>query len=314
MKAILFPKYNSFSDLQLIEKDIPTPQAQEVVVKIKHTAFNALDWHVFRGVTLVKFKCGFRKPKEQFQVLGADISGTIVEVGNEVDKFKKGDEVFGDIFTGGFAEYAAVPVSKIIHKPEALSHEQAAASPVAGMTALEAVKRVCSVKEGDHVLINGASGGVGSYCVLFCKALGAKVTAVSSAKNHDYLTQLGADEVIDYQTTDFCRQNIKYDWILEVAGNRTPREVKKVLKPNGKCAVIGFSSAGRLLRYLFHPSSKVKMVSIDCTTEGLEELATFLIEHDIQMPISKRFTLKDVPAGIKALSTKRTVGKMLVDL
>jgi len=312
MKANVFTKYGDFKSLQFKEVAIPTPEEGQVLIKLKNASFNALDWHVFRGVTLVKFKCGFGKPKEKFRILGADISGEVVETGLGVTRFKKGDEVFGDIFVGGFGEYTLADQNKIIHKPKELSHEQAAAAPVAGMTALQALKRVCQVKAGDKVLINGASGGVGSYAVLFAKAMGAEVTAVASEKNRNHVQSLGADAFIDYNTTDFCTQSQKYDWILEVAGNRSPKEIKNVLKPSGKCAVIGFYTPKHLIRYMLSFSKKVKMVSIDCTTEGLEELATMLVEHNIYMPISHRFKLENVAEGVQHLSKKRVVGKMVV--
>ena len=313
MKAILFPKYNSFESLVLIEKDVPHPGAKEVIVKVKNSALNALDWHVMRGMTLVKFKCGLINPKKKYQTLGADISGEVVEVGSEVTQFKKGDEVFGDIFTGGFAEYTIAPQKKIIKKPKELSFEQAAASPVAGQTAMQAIKHACNIQKGDHVLINGASGGVGTYCVQIAKYYGAEVTAVCSSQNHELVKSLGADYLIDYNTEDFCKQDIQYDWVIEVVGNRTPKEIKKVLKPNAKCAVVGFHSAKNLMRHMFSFSKKFKMVSFDCTQEQLEELAKVLVDGKIEAPITERYKLKDVPNGIKKLSTKRSVGKMIVE-
>lgn len=314
MKAILFTKYGSFESFKLNERDMPIPKPNEVIVQVKYSSLNAMEWHLFRGVTLVKLKLGWFKPATKHQILGADISGIITEIGSAVQQFKIGDEVFGDIFTGAYAEFAAVNEKHIIHKPKNLSFEQAAACPVAGQTAMQAVKHACDIKPGDSVLINGASGGVGTYCLQFAKYFGAQVTAVSSQKNHTLLKKLGADEVIDYTTTDFCKQGIKYDWVIEVAGNRRPKEIKKILKPNGKCAVIGFTSARHLMRYMISFSKQFKMVSFECNQAQLYELAEVMSNGNIEAPITERYKLADVSNGIKKISTKTSVGKMLVEI
>lgn len=314
MKAFIFKEYGNLDSIEIVEKEIPIPEPDQVIVKQKFSSLNAMEWHLFRGVTLVKMKIGWSKPKKKFQTIGADISGIVTDVGSKVKHLKKGDAVFGEDFTGGYAEYAAVKAEALTIKPEGVSFEQAAAAPVAGLTALTGLRKVCNVKEGDKVLINGASGGVGSYAVLMAKYLGAEVTAVCSKKNFEFVKNLGADYLIDYESEDFCNQGIQYNWILEVAGNRTPKEIKKALTDSGKCAVIGFTSARHILRYMFSFSKKIKMVNEISEPIILNELAEMLKSGKVIMPISNRFKLSEIKDGIKLLGTKRTVGKMLVEI
>ncbi|OIQ28703.1 MAG: hypothetical protein BM555_05745 [Crocinitomix sp. MedPE-SWsnd] len=314
MKAFVFKKYNDYNSIEVIDKEIPQPKENEVIVEQRYSSLNAMEWHLFRGVTLVKMKIGFGKPKAKFQTIGADISGIVTEVGSKVKHLKKGDAVFGEDFTGGYAEYASVKADALTIKPENVSWEQAAASPVAGLTALTAVREVCKVKKGDNVLVNGGSGGVGSYAVLIAKYYGAEVTAVCSERNIEFVKGLGADHVINYQTEDFCAQGIQYDAIIEVAGNRKPKEVKPILRGEGKCAVIGFTSAKHLMRYMFSFSKKIKMVNEIAGQENLKELATILASGKAEMPIMATCKLDGIAEGIKQLSTKRTRGKMLVEI
>ncbi|MFT4599868.1 MAG: NADPH:quinone reductase-like Zn-dependent oxidoreductase [Arenicella sp.] len=314
MKAVIFTEYGNFDSIKLIEKEIPTPKSNEVIVKMKKSSLNAMEWHLFRGVTLVKMKIGWRKPKPKYQTIGADIAGVVTELGAKVTCLKKGDEVFGEDFTGGYAEYTAAKASALTIKPKNVSFEQAAASGVAGLTALTALREICTIKAGDKVLINGASGGVGSYAVLMAKYYGAEVTAVCSAKNFEFVKGLGADHHIDYKTEDFCAQGKKYDSLIEVTGNRRPKEVKSILNDGGKCAVIGFTSAKHIMRYMFSFSKKIKMVNEISSPENLKELATILESGKINMPITSRYKLSEIREGIEHLSTRRATGKVIVDI
>ena len=314
MKAFIFKEYGNYDSIGIIEKDIPKAEEDQVVVQMKNSSLNAMEWHLFRGVTMVKMKLGWGKPKTKYQTIGADISGIVTEVGLKVKHLKIGDEVFGEDFTGGYAEYAAVKAKALTIKPKNVSWEQAAASPVAGLTALTGLKEVCKVKKGDKVLVNGASGGVGSYAVLIAKYYGAQVTAVCSGKNADFVQALGADHIINYETEEFCTQGKTYDAIIEVVGNRTPKEVKAILNPNGNCAVIGFTSARHIIRYMLSFSKKIKMVNEIAGQENLKELATILESGKSTMPITATYELETIAEGIKQLSTRRTRGKMLVKI
>ncbi len=314
MKAFIFKKYGDFDSIEIIDKEIPSPKPNEVIVKQKFSSLNAMEWHLFRGVTMVKLKLGWSKPKDKYQTIGADISGVVTQVGDKVSNLKIGDEVFGEDFTGAYAEYVAADAKALYHKPKEVSFEQAAASPVAGLTALTGIREICQIKKGDKVLINGASGGVGSYAVLIAKYYGAEVTAVCSQKNFEHVKEIGADQLIDYNTEDFCTQSKKYDAIIEVAGNRTPKEIKPLLNEGGKCAVIGFTSAKHILKYMFSFSRKIKMVNQIASQDNLKELATILASGKAEMPITARYKLADIKDGIKALSSRRTVGKMIVEI
>lgn len=314
MKAFIFKKYGDFDSIEIIDKEIPSPKPNEVIVKQKFSSLNAMEWHLCRGVTMVKLKLGWSKPKDKYQTIGADISGVVTQVGDKVSNLKIGDEVFGEDFTGAYAEYVAADAKALNHKPKEVSFEQAAASPVAGLTALTGIKEICQIKKGDKVLINGASGGVGSYAVLIAKYYGAEVTAVCSQKNFEHVKELGADQFIDYNTEDFCAQSKKYDAIIEVAGNRTPKEIKPLLNEGGKCAVIGFTSAKHLIRYMLSFSKKIKLVNQIASQDNLKELATILASGKAEMPITASYKLADIKDGIKALSSRRTVGKMIVEI
>jgi len=314
MKAFVFTKYDDYDSISIIEKEVPKASDDQVIVQIKNSSLNAMEWHLFRGVMMVKMKIGWRKPKPKYQTIGADIAGEVIEVGKNVKHLKVGDDVFGEDFTGGFAEFAAVKADALTIKPANVSFEQAAAAGVAGLTGLTGVKEVCNVKAGDKVLVNGASGGVGSYAVAIAKYYGAEVTAVCSKKNFEHARSLGADHLIDYQTEDFCSQGIKYDAIIEVAGNRKPREIKPILKEGGKCAVIGFTSARHIMRYMFSFSKKIKMVNEIASQENLKEMANILESGQLVMPITGRYKLSEIGEGIKQIRSKRTVGKLIVEI
>ena len=151
MRAFVFTEYGNFDAMKVIEKPIPSPQPKQVIVKVKYSSLNAMEWHLTRGMALVKLKLGWSKPKPKHQTIGADVTGVITEVGSAVSDYKIGDEIIGEIFSGGYAEYAACDIDKIIHKPKEVSFEQAGISPVAGLTALTALRQACKVEKGDQV-------------------------------------------------------------------------------------------------------------------------------------------------------------------
>ncbi|MFT5822863.1 MAG: NADPH:quinone reductase-like Zn-dependent oxidoreductase [Crocinitomix sp.] len=309
MKAIQYSKYGAFETMKLIEKPIPEPKRKQILIHVKNSSTNAMEWHIFRGLWMVRLKCGLFKPSKRFNVQGADISGEVFAVGSEVKNFKKGDQVFGDIFSGGYAEYAIAEEHQLAIKPNNVSHEQAATIPVAGMTALKALCDVAKVNKGDHILINGASGGVGTFAVQMAKHYGVKVTAVCSEKNAAAIRSLGADELIDYNVTDFCAEGKKYDHVIDIVGNRTPKEMKGILKPGGICAVVGMTTLSRMFRFMLHPSKKIKMVSVAPNTEVLNTLGEMLSKGHVKSYVTAVLPLAEVPAAIKLLSTRRVCGK-----
>ena len=225
MKAFVYEKYGPPETLRMAEVDTPAPGAGEVLVKVLAVSVNAADWHVLRGKPLFyRATLGLLRPKHK--ILGGDIAGQVEAVGGGVTQFQPGDQVYANLLDhgyGGFAEYVSVPVGVLSLKPANLSFEEAAAVPMAATTALQGLGRHGALQPAQQVLINGASGGVGSFAVQLAKASGVEVTAVTSTGNLDLVRSLGADEVIDYANEDFARTGRRYDRILDTVGNRSVR-------------------------------------------------------------------------------------------
>ena len=249
MQAILFPKYGSPDVLQFTEVEKPTPNENQVLIKVHAAATNPLDWHRMRGEPfLARLGEGLLKPKNP--KLGADIAGRVEAIGSNVTEFEPGDEVFGSIWAGGFAEYVCAREKYFALKPGNLSFEEAAAAPVVAFTALQGLRDTGQIQAGQKVLVNGASGGVGTFAVQIAKFYGAEVTGVCSTRNLDMVRSIGADHVIDYTREDFTRNGQRYDLIYDVIGNRSTSDYRRALKPQGKCVIAGFTSFSRLLEQL----------------------------------------------------------------
>ncbi len=248
MKAIVCTKYGSPDVLQLQEVEKPAPGDDEVLVKIQAASINAMDWHRMRGKPFLArlITGGFRKPKEP--ILGADIAGRVEAVGKNVTQFQVGDEVFTSVGNGGFAEYVSARERGLVLKPANVSFEQAAAVPVAALTALQALRDKGQVQPGQKVLINGASGGVGTFAVQLAKAFGAEVTGVCSTRNLEMARAIGADYVIDYTREDFTRNGRQYDLIVDIAASRSVSDYKRALRLNGIYVAAGFSTMSHLIR------------------------------------------------------------------
>jgi len=232
MKAIVYCDYGSADVLRLEEIEKPTPGANQLLVKVHAAAVNPLDWHFVRGTPYVmRLQAGLRKPK--VIQLGVDFAGTVEAVGRSVTRFKPGDDVFGGR-TGAFAEYLCVREDRaVVLKPANLTFEQAAAVPIAAVTALQGLRDKGKVQPGQKVLINGASGGVGTFAVQIAKSLGADVTGVCSTGNVDLVRSIGADHVVDYTREDFTRGSHRYDFILDNVGNHSSSDTRSALTPNG---------------------------------------------------------------------------------
>jgi NADPH:quinone reductase-like Zn-dependent oxidoreductase len=241
MKAFTYTQYGSPDVLQLQEVPPPSPQADEVLIEIHAAALNAADWHLLRADPfLARLQMGLLKPK--IHILGLDVAGRVVALGSQVTQFKVGDEVFGESTMktlGCFAEYVALPAKTLALKPSNLSFEEAAAVPLAAGTALQALRNNGQLRAGQSVLINGASGGVGTFALQLAKYLGAEVTAVCSTQKMEMVRSLGADHVIDYTQEDFTQSGKKYDLILAVNGDRSPWEYRRALAPEGRYVMVG---------------------------------------------------------------------------
>jgi NADPH:quinone reductase-like Zn-dependent oxidoreductase len=238
MKAIVREEYGSPDVLQLRDIERPVIDDDSVLVRVRAASINAYDWHMMRGKpSLVRLMAGLRKPKSS--AMGVDLAGEVEAVGKNVTQFRVGDEVFGSR-AGSLAEYVrGTEKSFLVPKPAGLSFEQAAAVPMAASTALQGLRDKGQIKAGQHVLINGASGGVGTFAVQIAKALGAHVTAVCSTKNMEQARSLGADEVIDYTKEDFTRSGRRYDVILDVASSGSLSSRRRVLKSDGILVGVG---------------------------------------------------------------------------
>jgi NADPH:quinone reductase-like Zn-dependent oxidoreductase len=247
MKAVVYTKYGSPDVLQFQEVEKPVPGEDEVLVKVLAVSINAMDWHLLRGEPVLgRFMLGFPGPKAP--ILGADIAGRVEAVGQNITQFQPGDEVFGGVGRGGFAEYVAVGEKALVLKPANISFEAAAAVPVAAVTALQALRDNGQIRAGQKVLINGASGGVGTFAVQLAKAFGAEVTGVCSPRNMDMARAIGADHVIDYTREDFTRNGQQYDLIVDIAANHSVSDYKRALSPQGICVMAGFSTMGQMVR------------------------------------------------------------------
>src|SRR5436190_9609247 len=248
MKAIVYTKYGSPDVLHLQEVEKPIPADDQVLVKVHAVSVNAKDWHMMRGKpAIARFLIGgYRKPKNS--ILGSDIAGRVEAVGKSVTEFRPGDEVFGTVAAGGFAEYAVGRERNLVRKPARVSFEAAAAVPIAAVTALQAVRDYGHVQAGQKVLINGASGGVGTYAVQLAKYFGAEVTGVCRTRNLDMARNIGADHVIDYTKEDFTKNGQQFDVIIDVAANHSLSALKRTLAPHGVRVGTGFSNILRLMQ------------------------------------------------------------------
>ena len=246
MQAIVNDKYGSPDRLELREIDKPALGDDDgVLVRVCAASLNPYDWHFMRGRPYVmRLMVGFRRPKQI--VRGADVAGRVEAVGKNVTRFRPGDEVFGAGKSGSLAEYVRSGENDFAPKPAALSFEQAAALPMAGCTALQAVRDHGKLQPGQSVLINGAAGGVGTFAVQIAKAFGGEVTGVCSTGNVDMVRAIGADNVVDYTVEDFTRKGPRYDLIIDTVGNRSLTAIRRALTPKGTFVLLG-GGGGRLL-------------------------------------------------------------------
>jgi len=323
MKAIVYCDYG-VPNLKFQEIEKPTPGDDQLLVKVRAASVNPLDWHFIEGTPYVMraMGVGLRKPKDTR--LGVDFAGTVEAVGKNVTKFKSGDEVFGGR-DGAFAEYVCVRESRAVAlKPANVTFEQAASVPIAGITALQGLRDKAKVQPGQKVLINGASGGVGTFAVQIAKSFGADVTGVCSTRNVDLVRSIGADHVIDYTKEDFTKSDQRYDVMYDTVGNRSVLECRRVLTPKGKAVMIGGGGPGDqgLIGPLVGPI-KLLMLSPFVT----QEMGTFLAELNqkdltfladlmesgkVTPVIDKRYKLSELPQAIEYLEQGHARGKVVI--
>jgi NADPH:quinone reductase-like Zn-dependent oxidoreductase len=314
MKAFIYEKYGPPETLRMAEVDTPAPNAEEVLVKVLAASVNAADWHVMRGKPLFsRATLGLLRPKHQ--ILGGDVAGQVEAVGGGVTRFQPGDEVYANLLDhgyGGFAEYVSVPLDVMSLKPANLSFEEAAAVPMAAVTALQGLRHHGEPQPTQKVLINGATGGVGSFAVQIAKSYGPEVTAVTSTRNLDLVRSLGADHVVDYTTTDFVGSGRRYDLILDTVGNRSVPDLKRALAEGGKAAVTGFTSVAKLLGVSLRGGKDVAMVQAHVTTKDLELLSELIEAGKVRPQIDRRYPFAEIPAAIAYLEQGHARAKVVV--
>ena len=316
MKAFIYERYGPPETLRMTEIDKPTPNADQVLVKVLAVSVNAADWHALRGKPLfARATLGLLRPKHQ--LLGVDIAGQVEAVGPNVTRFQPGDQVYANLLDhgyGGFAEYVSVPVNVMALKPANLSFEEAAAVPMAAVTALQGLRHHGALQPGQQVLINGATGGVGTFAVQIAKAYGAEVTAVTSTPNLDLVRSLGADHIVDYTTTDALGDGRRYDLILDTVGNRSVPDLKRVLATGGKAAVTGFTSVGRLLGVSLGGGKQIAQVQAHVTAKDLELLSQLIEAGKVRPRIDRRYPFADIPAAIAYLEQGHAKAKVVVTM
>jgi NADPH:quinone reductase-like Zn-dependent oxidoreductase len=323
MKAIIYCDYGSPDVLKLEEIAKPVPNDDQVLIKVRAAAANPLDWHEVRGTPYAMrlMGTGLRKPKDLR--VGVDLAGVVEAVGKNVTGLKPGDEVFG---TGGgaFAEYTRAREARLALKPANLTFEQAAGVPVAAITALQGLRDKGKIQPGQKVLINGASGGVGTFAVQIAKSFGAEVTGVCSTRNVDMVRSLGADHVIDYTKEDFTKGGPRYDLILDNVGNQPLSGFKRALKPKGICVLVGGGGpndgywVGPMTRplkaALLSPfvSQKFLFFLAEIRKEDLTILSDLMQAGKVTPVIDRQYKLSEVPEAIRYLETGRARGKVVI--
>jgi NADPH:quinone reductase-like Zn-dependent oxidoreductase len=314
VKAFIYDKYGPPQTLWMAEAGNPAPAAGEILVKVLAASVNAADWHLMRGKPLFsRATLGLLRPKHK--ILGGDIAGQVEAAGSGVTRFKPGDEVYANLLDhgyGGFAEYAAVPVTVAAPKPVSLSFEEAAAVPMAAVTALQGLRHHGELQPTQRILVNGGTGGVGTFAVQIAKAYGPEVTAVTSTPNLDFVRSLGADHVVDYTTTDFARSGRRYDRILDTVGNRSAPDLKRALAAGGKAAVTGFTTVPRLLGVALRGGKDIAQVQAHVTTSDLELLSELIEAGKVRPQIDRRYPFAEIPAAIAYLEHGRARAKVVV--
>jgi NADPH:quinone reductase-like Zn-dependent oxidoreductase len=320
MKAIVYGRFGPPEVLELRELEQPHAGDGEVLVRVRAASVNPADWYLMTGTPWVaRPQMGLRKPRTGR--LGVDLAGVVEAVGGNVARFNAGDEVFG-AGAGTLAEYVAVGQDALTAKPVKLSFEQAAAVPVAGLTALQGLRDHGRIQPGHQVLINGASGGVGTFAVQLAKASGAEVTGVCSTRNLDLVASLGADRVIDYTREDFTRTDRRYDLLLDVAGSRPWSACRRVLAPQGRLIIVGAPKGSRLLGPLDHIVG-VRLASLPAgrrvaffiSKASSQDLAVLreLLEAGAVTPVVERcYPLAEAADALRHLGQGHAQGKLVV--
>ncbi|MEO0996111.1 MAG: NAD(P)-dependent alcohol dehydrogenase [Pseudomonadota bacterium] len=323
MKAVTYRCYGSPDVLQYGDVAMPAIADDQLLVRVHAAGVNPLDWHYMRGTPyIMRAESGFGKPSDPR--LGVDFAGTVEAVGKNVTRFKPGDSVFGGA-AGAFAEYVRVRESGAVAlMPENVSFDEAGTVAIAALTALQGLRDKGGLEAGQRVLINGASGGVGTFAVQIAKAMGAEVTGVCSTRNVEMVRALGADHVIDYKKQNFTETGKTYDLILDNVGSQSLGDTRRALEADGTLVLVGSTSSGNWLGPLMRPlqayvtspfvSENLIMLLAVLNREDLETLAAMMRSDEVTPVIDRRYALSDVADAIRYSETGRARGKIVIDV
>jgi len=322
MKAIVYRCYGSPEVLEYADVKKPTPAEDEVLVKVHAASVNPLDWHYMRGSPyIMRLESGLGAPNDES--MGVDFAGTVEAIGKNVKRFKPGDEVFGGR-SGAFAEYVTVREDRaLVLKPTNMTFAQAASVVIGGITALQALRDKGKIEPGQKVLINGASGGVGTFTVQIAKSFGAEVTGVCSTRNVDLVRSIGADHVIDYTQEDYTRNGQRYDLIIDNVGNHSLSANRRVLTPDGTLVIVGGPKGnwlgplmGPIQALMLSPFMGQEFVTIlaELRMDDLAILSDLMQAGKVTPVIDRRYRLSEVPAAIRYLEEGHAQGKVVIDL
>jgi len=323
MKAMVQTGYGPVSEVfEIADVPKPVPADDEILIKVHSSSVNALEWHFMAGQPLL-FRPVFGVTKPKNSTLGADVAGTVEAVGRDVTGFEPGDAVFGDVGAGSYAEYVIGHARHLTHKPAGVTLEEVAAVPVAGLTALQFLRDIADVQPGQKVLVNGASGGVGTYAVQIAKHMGTEVTAVTSTGNLEQATALGADHVVDYTTEDVADLDARYDAILDIGGLKNLRTCKKLLTPTGIYTLVGGSKnswVGPIPRFLggfvyfMFGSKRFGQHTAVSRSDDLAELGALLESGAIKSAIAATYPVNEVGEQIDRQGTFHSRGKTVINV
>ena len=314
MKAMVYTKFGSPGVLHLQEVEKPVPEDDEVLIKVHAASANAFEWrHLSADPFFIRLMgAGLLKPKHP--ILGADVAGRVEAVGGRVTQFKPGDEVLGEGSYGAFAEYVAVDESRCVLKPAALTFEEAAAMPMAGLTALQGLRDHGRIRAGQKVLINGASGGVGTFAVQIAISFGTEVTGVCSTAKMDLVRSIGADHVLDYTQEDVTRNGQRYDLIFDTAAHRSIAKYKRILSPGGMYVLAGGSTA-RIFQLMFLSMTgarNMKFMVAHIDQKDLLFLAELMTAGKVKSMIDKCYPLSETADALRYLEEGRVRGKVVI--
>ena len=323
MKAIAYEAYGSADVLEVKDVAKPAVENDRVLIRVRAASANPYDWHFMRGIPLIaRASMGLRKPK--YSLLGTDVAGEVEAVGDAVTRFRPGDDVFGFVGSGGFAEFVSAPEKLLALKPDNLSFEQAATVPLAAVTALQGLRDAGELQSGQKVLIVGASGGVGTFAVQIAKWYGAEVTGVCSTRNLEMVRSIGADRVIDYTREDFTRNGQRYDLIFQLAGTASPSACRRALTPKGRLVLSSGDSPGRVIgpvgrivkALMLSPfvGQTLRPFVAKPSSDDLQFLRELIEAGRVTPVIDRTYPLDESADAIRYLETGHARGKVVISV